>query len=116
MWRRLTSLTLGGAWANAGSMSTVQGTLNLGGTFSTGNLGTFSAVVSTVNLTGTLNNTNATLALNAMTGSLILDGGTINGGTVSANGVVLWVYGNGGALSGVTVDGVLLMDNYYPVG
>ena len=75
------TLTLGGAWTNAGSITITGSTLNLGGTFANTDLGTINRTGGVVNLTGTLTNTGSTLTLNAATGSWNFFG-TIIGGTV----------------------------------
>jgi hypothetical protein len=101
------TLNLGGgaaAWHNAGTITAYNGTVNLGGTFFAADVGGFSrGGNSAINLTGTLNNTGATLALNASTGSWAMRGGTIVGGTVSASGGALLQIGNAGTLDGVTL-------------
>ena len=99
-----TVLTLNGTWANQGTISTADATLNLGGAFTVGGLGELATSDATVNLTGTLINTDTTLALTTATGSWNLDGGTIQGGTISATGgaeLVLTPYG--GTLDSVTI-------------
>jgi hypothetical protein len=84
------SLTLqGNGWSNAGTITMNNSNVYLGGTFTLAALGNLSRTGGTVNLTGTLNNTGTTLALNGTTGSWLLDGGTINGGTVTTLDTVL---------------------------
>ena len=98
------TLTLNGTWSNSGMLVESGGTLNLGGSFSLAALGTLNRTNGTVNLTGTLNNTNTTLTLNALTGSWVLNGGTVQGGTIApTNGASFTV--SGGTLNGVTVNG-----------
>ena len=77
-----TTATLRGSWSNAGTIAIQNGTLELGGTFSFATLGTFTNSGGTVRILGTLNNPTA-LTLDAATGSWVLAGGTINGGTVN---------------------------------
>jgi RHS repeat-associated protein len=76
----------GGSWTNAGTISATNATVNLGGVFTVAGLGTFNRSSGTVNLTGTLNNTGTTLALNDTTGDWHLNGGMVNGGTVTESG------------------------------
>ncbi len=95
------TLTLSGAWSNSGTITSTNATVDLGGTFTAAQLGTFNRTGGTVNLTGTLTNTGSILALNASTGSWSLDGGTINGGTVTVTGGADLVGTNtGGTLAG----------------
>ncbi len=98
------SLSLAGVWGNAGTIGGTNGTINLGGNFATTNLGTVNTLGETVNLTGTLVNSNATLSLGATTGSWVLAGGTMQGGTIAVGGGGSFSVGSG-ALDGVTVNG-----------
>lgn len=97
-------------WSNAGTISAANGsTVNLGGDFTVAGLGSFSRDASTtVNVTGTLDDTGATLALNAATGSWNLRGGTIKNGALSeADGAELLFFW--GTLDGVTANSDLDM-------
>jgi uncharacterized repeat protein (TIGR02543 family) len=108
-----TTLTLNGFWTNAGTIIESNAIVNLGGTFTLGDVGALQRAGGAVNVTGTVLNTNTTLVLNATTGSWALNGGTILGGTVAAsNGWALLVNGSG-TLNGVTVDGVLDVGNSF---
>ncbi len=112
------TLTLNGAWANAGMLALDNGTMNLGGTFSTGSVapGRWSRSGGTANITGTMTNTNSTFVLNGQTGTINLTGGTINGGSITtADGAALGLPGNSsGTLSGgVTVNTDLTMGAGY---
>ncbi len=64
--------------------------MNLGGTFALADLGTFNRSGGKVylgyNLSGVLNNAGTTLALDDATGSWVLNGGTIRGGTITTGG------------------------------
>ena len=103
-----TALTLSGTWTNAGGITINNSTVNLGGNFTLASLGTFNRTGGTVNLTGTLDNTGTTLALDAVTGSWQLAGGTIKGGTVSCSGgSKLVVTSLSGTLDGVVLNGDL---------
>ena len=94
----------GDAWSNAGTIAATNSTVNLDGTFTVPGLGSFTPSETTVNLTGTVNNTGTTLALSAATGSWNLEGGAINGGTVTeADGAEL-MFTNSGTLNGVAFD------------
>ncbi|MDB6120836.1 MAG: tandem-95 repeat protein, partial [Verrucomicrobiaceae bacterium] len=102
------ALNLGGGsntWSNTGTIGATSSTVNLGGSFSVASLGTFNRTGGTVNLTGTLNNAAATLALTAATGSWVITGGTIVGGSITTTGgAALSVpVNNGGTLDGVTL-------------
>ncbi len=93
------------SWHNSGTIVVNNGTVNLGGNFTTADVGTFNRTNGVVNLTGNLNNIASTLALNNTTGSWNLLGGTIRGGTVNTAGTAqLIVAGNGDILDGVTLD------------
>jgi autotransporter-associated beta strand protein len=95
------TLTLGGAWHNVGTIVDNNGTVNLGGTFQVSDVGLFDRSGGVVNITGTLNNTNA-LILNGGTGSWVLKGGVIVGGAVTTSaGALLQI--DTGVLDGVTL-------------
>lgn len=105
------NLTLGadgGSWSNRGTLALTAGTLNLGSpsnTFTVAALGSFTRTGGTVNLAGTLSNMGQTLTLNAATGSWLLAGGRITGGSLAtAGGAALIPTSNKGTLSGVTLD------------
>jgi hypothetical protein len=88
------------AWSNLGSITLAKGaSLILGGSISS--LGSISNSGGTVYLQGTLSNSGHTLK--GLTIGLVLDGGTITGGTVAG----LIASNGGGTLSGVTFDGPL---------
>jgi hypothetical protein len=100
----------GMTWQNQGSITETGVTVNLGGTFTFAGLGSFSRLAGpgdgSVFLTGTLNNSGQTLHFDNSTGSWNCNGGTINGGTISADpGFALIEHGLPGALIGVTLDG-----------
>ena len=104
------TLTLGGAWTNAGSITITGSTLNLGGTFANTDLGTINRTGGVVNLTGTLTNTGSTLTLNAATGSWNFFGTIIGGTVVFADGAALVISTNnttGTFTNGVTLNGDL---------
>ncbi len=101
------TLSLSGAWTNAGAINATNVTVDLGGSFTLAALGAFTRSGGTVNLTGVLTNTSTTLALNAASGSWVLDGGTVLGGTITTAGGATLVVNGTGTFNGVTMDGTL---------
>lgn len=105
---------LGTNWSNQGAITLGSGTLNLGGSFTTAGIGTVNRTGGTVMITGALDNSAATLALNASTGSYQLaQNGSITGGGVTASGgsQLLLSSGNSNRLNNVDVGlGVLNFD------
>ena len=103
----------GNGWSNAGTIAMTNSSVLLGGTFTLATLGSFTRTGGTVDLTGTLNNTGTTLALNNTTGAWLLDGGTVNGGTISTSGsAVLGTNGGSSTLKGpITLAGTLDENN-----
>ena len=95
-------MTLNNMWSNTGTIGITGGTLNLAGTGTSGGIGTISRTGGTLNLTGTLTNTGSTLALTAATGPLVLNGGTITGGTITTAGGATFT-ASSGTLDGVTI-------------
>ena len=86
-----------------GLVHAAAGDIELQDTFSFDSGGTFRAEAGQVILDGTLDNTGKTLVINAMTGSLVSDGGTILGGRLEfADGATLVPQ------TTVTLDGVTL--------
>ena len=113
------TLTIQGSnWVNNGTITANGATVNLGGSFTTAALGSFSASGSTVNLTGTLNNANTTFTLSPAIGAWKLDGGTINGGTItSTGGSTLALTDSGGTLAGgVTIASGTTLDGTQNIG
>jgi hypothetical protein len=101
-----------GAWTNHGSITLASGaSLYLGGSISAAGLGSFSNSGGTVYLEGTFNNSGHTLNGSSPLGPLVLDPGTISGGTVTSAGVA-FTTASGGTLSGVTFDGPLNLTGY----
>ena len=113
----------GDAWVNHGTISASNATVELGGwlTSTSHNLGSLALGSDAVELIGTLNNRHQTLALvpgqTSSTGSWILNGGRIDGGTITTTGgAALAAAGNAyytppanGTLDGVTLNGTLDM-------
>jgi hypothetical protein len=82
--------------------------VNLGSSFTAAELGVFERTGGTVNLIGTLLNTGQSFALDGTTGSWVLAGGTIQGGTVTeSGGAQLLLTSQGGTLNAVTFNGSL---------
>ena len=106
------TLSLSGNWHNDNLISLTDSSLNLGGSFTPAGLGTLQRNgATTVNLTGVLENSGATLTLDSSTGSWVINGGRINGGTVNlTEGTVLIPSSNSNnRLDGVTLNGDILM-------
>jgi len=105
------TLSLGGAFTNTATIN-LSGTLNINGGTTAG-LGTVNRTGGVYAVTGALNNTGNTLALSSATGDLILNGGSITGGSVTcANGtriVVSSASGNG-QLTDVAITGDVVLD------
>ena len=73
-------------WSNLGSITLASGSsLYLGGSITSGGLGSISNSGGTVYLEGTLSNSGQTL--NGSSLGVVLDGGTITGGTVAGLGL-----------------------------
>src|SRR6185503_19392816 len=104
------TLSLGGNWINTGVLNATNATVNLGGSFTLGNVGVFHRVGGAVNLTGTLEGGGGTLGLNALTGSWVMSGGTLRNLMVTATGGAQLISGNG-TLDGVTINGELDVGN-----
>src|SRR5439155_2110364 len=99
-----TVLTLDGSWSNEGLVRGTDSTLNLKGKFTNAGMGKLERSGGAVKIGGILDNTGATLALNATTGSWGLESGTIRGGTVSTSGGALLQIFGVGTFDGVTLD------------
>jgi hypothetical protein len=83
------TLTIGGSatsWQNLGTITVNGGTLILNGQFTTAGLGTINRTGGTIDVSGAWNNASASYAFSSTTGSYILTGGTITGGTLSGTG------------------------------
>ncbi|HSV12810.1 MAG TPA: hypothetical protein VLI90_01025, partial [Tepidisphaeraceae bacterium] len=105
------TVTLGGPWANSGTIvvNNAAATLNLGGTFS--KVGTINHSAGTVNLMGT-GTINGTLAFTAATGSWKMAGGTLVNATLSfAGGASLVLTSSGGTFNHVTLGSDLTFGN-----
>ncbi|MDQ6654726.1 MAG: PEP-CTERM sorting domain-containing protein [Verrucomicrobiota bacterium] len=103
-------------WTNAGTISLDETSLLiLGGTFNTtGGIGTFANPAGgPVSIIGTILNTGNTITFNNDTGSWMLAGGTVSGGTLAfADGKTLFIEGgNSNLLTGVTVNGGLTLSD-----
>lgn len=107
-------LILGNNWVNAGTLSIGSSPLTLGGSFRTVdfNFGGFSRSGGTVTLAGQLDNVGSTLALDAASGSWVLSGGKITGGTVTGAGGASLLYGSTqGELADVSLPGDLALSS-----
>jgi hypothetical protein len=95
------------AWNNLGSLTLASGaSLTLYGSMSAASLGSITNSGGTVNIAGTYNNSGQTLDGSASFGQLVLlNGGTITGGTATSTGVGF--ASDGATLSGVTYHGPL---------
>src|SRR5205814_2181192 len=71
------AISFNGGWNNAGTLNFTNSILNLGGRFGPPSLGKLNRSGGTVNLTGTLDLGGGILALDATTGSWVLNGGTL---------------------------------------
>ncbi|HEV8061687.1 MAG TPA: S53 family peptidase, partial [Gemmataceae bacterium] len=113
-------------WVNHGTITASNATVELGGwlTNTANNLGTLALGSEIVELIGTLDNRQQTLALvpsqSSSTGSWILNGGRIDGGTITTTGGAALIAPEGspytppanGTLDGVTLDGTLDMSAF----
>ena len=101
-------LELRGSWSNTGTITETDSELRLGGQFTTADFagvgGRAGSTGSMSLVSGTLDNGGSTLNLTADTGTLIIDGGTLKGGTVNGAGGAQLDYAGGGALDSVTVN------------
>ncbi len=100
------NLAINGIWTNSGVFDVNSGgVLSLGGNYTPASIGTINrSAGSTIILGGSVDNYGSTLTVNNSTGSLLLEEGTINGGSVSeGNGQTLSLIS--GSLNGVTFGG-----------
>ncbi|MFG0259240.1 MAG: GC-type dockerin domain-anchored protein, partial [Phycisphaerales bacterium JB041] len=107
-------LHLDGSWSNAsGTVQLTDADLELDGAFTTADVGTITRAGSTeVNVTGDIDNSGDTLAFDASTGSWILSGGSVTGGTLShSDGERLAIgLNSNNHLTDVSVVGGLMLD------
>lgn len=101
------TLNLNGEWTNTAGIAATNTTVNLGGMFTPAEIGAITRGGTTkVNVSGVLDNTGHTLVLDAAAGFMGLNGGTIQGGTVTTgNGFSLEQRSGSSLLTGVTVNG-----------
>lgn len=101
---------LAGNWSNLGTITAVApGTVQLGGEFTAAGLGSVDATAGEIFITGTLEATGDTVLVDASTGSLVLWGGEVVGGSIeTADSETLQIRG-GSTLTGVTVSGHVRM-------
>ncbi len=105
-------------WANTGSINLTNTSITLEGSFTVADWLTNSSKIyqtgGVINVAGSLDNTNSTLTSASFGGAWRLDGGSINGGTVtSTGGVSIVATENGGTLNGVIFNGVLDVGNTF---
>ncbi len=96
----------GTSWSNSGLITATNSTMELGGFFRTSTMGKIDGTHGFVGIAGTLTN-DIPLALTDATGTIYLDGGTINGGLVTTSGSAELLVKDGGTLNAVTLDGTL---------
>jgi RHS repeat-associated protein len=96
----------GTSWSSTGLITSKNSTMELGGFFRTSTMGTIDGTQGFVGIAGTLTN-DIPLALTDATGTIVLDGGTINGGLVTTSGLAELLVKGGGTLNGVTLQGTL---------
>src|SRR5690606_1168055 len=95
----------GGNWSNDGTITAVNSTVELGGTFTLATLGEINRIDSMIYLTGTLDNTNGQLHFDDLSDSWILAGGTISGGVISTDGSAQFLLSESSTLDAVTLAG-----------
>ena len=113
----------GAALANAGSIAVSGGTLSLDAALTTAQLGAFPIASGTLAIGGTLDNSGATLRTGSNLANLLLEGGTITGGTVVNSGnfsignppasILNPIFAPDSVLSGVIFDGMLNISGDY---
>src|SRR5262249_50835957 len=110
-WNNQGTITASGSTVNLGGSATAMGAfsvtgsaLNVVGTFTTAQVRTiYSTTQVSLKGGGLVDNTADTLALDGGTGSWVVAGGTLKGGTCTATGGAALVFTNaGGTLDGVT--------------
>lgn len=109
------TLSLQKTWHNFGTLVLQDtSTILFEGTFNTADLGVagWNRSGGTVKLAGNLNNSNSTLALTSGTGPIALNGGTIQGGSVTQSGSGKLVISSSSVnvLDAVTINGGFILD------
>jgi hypothetical protein len=90
------TIVLSGTWSNgSGTLNLTNTTLGLGGTFTIGSLGTIIRSGGSANITGFFDNSSTTFAVNPVTGSFRLAGGTVFGGRIDATAGVPFLLSSG---------------------
>ncbi|MGO9199269.1 MAG: Ig-like domain-containing protein [Limisphaerales bacterium] len=107
------TLTLNGSWTNTGAIDATNSTVYTSGTSTVDMLSAIGGTNLTLYLNGTLANTDTTLVLDGNLGVWALQGGTIQGGTVTTTNGAALIVNESGTLDGVTVAGVLDVGNTY---
>jgi hypothetical protein len=98
---------------NTGAFNATNSIVTLGGMLTLADLGTFKASETTVYLVGTLNNTTTTLAIDALGGTWVLNGGEIDGGLITTTNSSGLVIDGSGTLDGVMLKGNLDVGNRF---
>jgi len=98
-------------FTNTGTVHSLAGTLNISSGTWTNPGGSLIASGGVLGLSGTLNNTGSTLFIDSTSGTLLLDGGTVQGGTISITppGALAVSNSSNNRLDGVEVIGDLVM-------
>ncbi|MFN0057961.1 MAG: beta strand repeat-containing protein [Planctomycetota bacterium] len=103
------TIQFAGNWSNAGTISQIASTVNLGGNFTLSGFGSFTRSGGTVNLTGNLNLGGGTRTFDTTSGSWNFVGGTVQNGTLSGtSGQGLVATSSGGTLTNMTLAGAVL--------
>jgi hypothetical protein len=95
-----------GTWRNSGSINATNASVDLGGTFTVADLGTLNRNAGSIQLSGTLDNGGGVVALNAASGSWVINGGILRNAVLNESGGAL-LFINNGTFDGVTVNGDL---------
>src|SRR5439155_18973775 len=109
------TFALSGTWCNAGIIHLTVPTLPPSDLFAQADIGRIERTGGTVKLTGQLDNTGATLALNAQSGSWIQEGGTIKGGRLATSGGAT-LLGKSGSWAALTLESDISLRNGASLG
>ncbi|HEY7087553.1 MAG TPA: hypothetical protein VH518_05645, partial [Tepidisphaeraceae bacterium] len=105
------TLNFTGVWSNTGSININNSTLSLGGTFSTSSLSNINRTGGTVSVTGAWNNAGSGFAFSTTTGDWLLNGGVINGGSLTeTTGLLHYSVSSSNRFNGVAVNGPIVLD------
>src|SRR5262249_38075155 len=105
------TLIFAGTWSNTGSININNSTLSLGGTFSTSSLSNINRSGGTVSVTGAWNNAGSGFTFNSTTGDWGLNGGAINGGSLTETRRLLhYAVSSSHLFNGVAINGPIVLD------